>query len=122
MGISDFIKSGGYIIIGLSNLTGRLRTDIRRRLLIILGERLLYRDPNLRNNLSQERRRAWIKDQCYHPQESKHSIIELMQWFEEAEFSFVSSFQKIVGGFRSDEHFFEQQKLGSSIDRTDAEI
>jgi hypothetical protein len=88
----------------------------------ILGERILFLDPHLRKNLSPEKRRAWIRDQYFHPQERKHSISELMSWFDEAGFSFVSSIPKIKGIFADNERLFEPQDAGNAIDRTMAEI
>lgn len=122
MSISRLVKPGGYIIIGLYNHIGRLRTDIRRGLVKIFGERVLFLDPHLRNNLSEEKRRAWINDQYYHPQERKHSISELMRWFDEAGFSFVSSIPKIIGDFSDNESLFEPQDPGTPSDRIAAEI
>ena len=122
MSISRLVKPGGYIIIGLYNHIGRLRTDLRRGLVKVFGERVLFLDPHLRNNLSQEKRRAWINDQYYHPQERKHSISELIQWFGEAGFSFVSSIPKIIGDFSNEERLFEPQRSGTPFDRTAAEI
>ncbi|MFZ2301204.1 MAG: methyltransferase domain-containing protein [Gallionella sp.] len=122
MSISRLVKPGGYIIIGLYNHIGRLRTDIRRVLVKMFGERVLFLDPHLRNNLSPEKRRAWINDQYYHPQEREHSISELMQWFDEAGFSFVSSIPKIIGDFSNDEPLFEPQNPGTPSDRIAAEI
>lgn len=122
MSISRLVKPGGYIIIGLYNHIGRLRTDIRRGLVKIFGESVLFLDPHLRNNLSPEKRRAWINDQYYHPQERKHSISELMQWFDEAGFSFVSSIPKIIGDFSNEESLFEPQNPGTPSDRIAAEI
>ncbi len=122
MSISRLVKPGGYAVIGLYNHIGRLRTDLRRHLVKWFGEGVLFLDPHLRKNLSPEKRRAWINDQYYHPQERKHSITELMGWFDEAGFEFISSIPKIVGEFKNDERLFEQQNPGSKFDRTLAEI
>jgi SAM-dependent methyltransferase len=122
MSISRLVKPGGHIIIGLYNKIGRLRTDFRRGLVKVFGERVLFLDPHLRNNLSEEKRRAWINDQYYHPQERKHSISELMSWFGEAGFSFVSSIPKIIGEFGNEERLFESQRPGTPFDRTAAEV
>lgn len=122
MSISRLVKPGGYIIIGLYNRIGRLRTDIRRGLVKAFGERMLFLDPHLRKDLSPEKRRAWINDQYYHPKERKHSISEVMQWFDEAGFSFVSSIPKIVGEFKNNESLFEPQDPGTPSDRIAAEI
>lgn len=122
MSISRLVKPGGYIVIGLYNHIGRLRTDLRRLLIKFFGEKVLFLDPHLRNNLSPEKRRAWIRDQYYHPQERKHSISELLNWFDEAGFSFVSSIPKIIGIFNNDEQLFKPQQTGTPLDRTLAEI
>lgn len=122
MSISRLVKPGGYLIVGLYNHIGRLRTDIRRVLVKLFGEGILFLDPHLRKELSPEKRRAWIKDQYFHPQERKHSISELMQWLDEAGFSFVSSIPKIIGQFSSNEPLFEPQNPGTTFDRNLAEI
>lgn len=74
MTIVPLVKPGGYIIIGLYNHIGRLQTDIRRALIKLFGDKILLLDPHLRKDQSAERRRAWIRDQYFHPQERKHSI------------------------------------------------
>lgn len=122
LSISRLVKPGGYIIIGLYNHIGRLRTDFRRVLVKYFGEWILFLDPHLRKSLSPEKRRAWINDQYYHPQERKHSISELMGWFEETGFQFVSSIPKIMGEFSNDEKLFEPKDKGTAFDRTLAEI
>src|ERR1039457_1252988 len=122
MSISRLVKPGGYIIIGLYNHIGRLRTDLRRVLVKYFGEGMLFLDPHLRKNLSPDKRRAWIRDQYYHPQERKHSMSELIYWFEEAGFSFTSSIPRIRGAFTNDEPLFEPQNYGSVFERTQAEI
>ena len=122
MSISRLVRPGGYIIIGLYNHIGRLRTNFRRGLVKMFGERMLFLDPHLRSNLSPEKRRAWINDQYYHPQERKHSISELMEWFVEAGFSFVSSIPKIIGELSDDESLFKPQNPGTPFDRIAAEV
>ena len=55
MSISRLVKPGGYLIIGLYNHIGRLRTDIRRGLVKLFGERILFLDPHLRKALSNDK-------------------------------------------------------------------
>lgn len=119
--IARLVKPGGYLIAGLYNRIGRLRTDLRRQLLKRFGERVLVLDPHLRNNLSPEKRRAWINDQYFHPCERKHSMSELLQWFAGAGFDFVSSIPKIQGEFSANERLFEPQNPGTPLDRVMAE-
>jgi hypothetical protein len=39
--------------------------------------------------MSQEKRRAWFADQYQHPHESKHTMGEVLRWFEESGLVFV---------------------------------
>jgi SAM-dependent methyltransferase len=122
LSIGRLAKPGGYIILGLYSRIGRLRTDLRRGLRRAFGDRILILDPHLRKDLSPDKRRAWLRDQYLHPHERKHSISEVIRWFEEGEFTFVSSIPKIVGTFRESERIFEPQNPGTSLDRMLAEI
>jgi 2-polyprenyl-3-methyl-5-hydroxy-6-metoxy-1,4-benzoquinol methylase len=122
LSISRLVKVGGYVIVGLYNRIGRLRTDLRRSMLRVLGETVLVLDPRLRRDLSPEKRRAWIKDQYHHPAERKHTMSETLAWFEEAGFDFVSSIPKIHGEFSLDEQLFARQRAGSAFDRKMTEI
>ena len=122
LSISSLVKAGGYIIVGLYNRIGRLRTDFRRSMLKVFGETALLFDPHLRNDLSPDKRRAWIKDQYYHPSERKHTMSETLEWFDEAGFDFVSSIPKIHGKFSVAEQLFTRQPAGSRLDRRMTEI
>ncbi|MDX1402419.1 MAG: methyltransferase domain-containing protein, partial [Kiloniellales bacterium] len=122
MSIAPLVKPGGHIIIGLYNKIGRLRTDFRRVLFKTFGEKALVLDPHLRGVLSAEKRRSWINDQYLHPQERKHSMSELLGWFEEAGFSFVSSIPNIADTMQASDKLFTPRSPGSSWDRTLAEI
>ena len=90
MSIAPLVKPGGHIIVGLYNHIGRLRTDLRRALWRVFGDPVLFLDPHLRKPLSPDKRRAWIRDQYIHPVERKHSMSEVLGWFDEAGFSFIS--------------------------------
>ena len=122
LSIAPLVKPGGFIIVGLYSKIGRLRTDLRRSLLRVFSERILFLDPHLRKKLSAEKRRAWIRDQYFHPQESKHTLTEVLGWFGAAEFSFVSSIPKILGEFAQDERLFLAQSPGTALDRCYAEV
>ncbi len=122
LSIARLVKPGGYIIVGLYNKIGRLRTDLRRQLYKLFGEHILFLDPHLRINLSPEKRRAWILDQYCHPQENKHTMSETLEWFTEAAFNFVSSIPKIIGTFSADERIFECKSPGSNLDRVATEV
>ena len=87
------LKKNGYVLIGLYNKYGRIRTLIRKYFYKIFGKKLLsIIDPTLRNlKLDENEQTAWIRDQYTHPIESLHSIDEVLKWFEEYNIDFVSS-------------------------------
>jgi SAM-dependent methyltransferase len=84
------VKPGGYFILGLYNTFGRLATNLRRQVFRITGGRLRWIDPVLRQEgLSPARQKAWFSDQYRHPHESKHTIGEVLRWFDETGLQFV---------------------------------
>ena len=87
------MKKEGYVLIGLYNKIGRLRTIFRRYIYKIFGRKILEKiDPTLKNlKLDEKEKHAWIRDQYIHPIESLHSIDEVMIWFKKNNISFVSS-------------------------------
>ncbi len=87
------LKKNGYVLIGLYNKYGRIRTLIRKYFYKIFGKKLLsIIDPTLRNlKLDENEQTAWIRDQYTHPIESLHSIDEVLKWFKEHNIDFVSS-------------------------------
>jgi len=122
LSIGALVKPGGYIVVGLYNRIGRIRTDMRRKLYELFGERFLAFDPHLRGSLAAEKRRAWIKDQYSHPHERKHTFSEVLGWFEQAGFAFISSIPKISGQFTAKEKLFEPQNPGTPVERFGAEL
>ena len=95
--ISTWLKTEGYIIIGLYNFYGRMRTVFRQKLFRLLGSGKLgrflvsYLDPILRQDISDQKRRAWFQDQYEHPVESLHTLDEVLKWFDENHIEFISS-------------------------------
>jgi carbamoyltransferase len=89
-GLLPMLKSGGYIIVGLYNTYGRLATDARRVLFRLTGSRARWIDPVLRQGpRARGKREAWFEDQYRHPHESKHTIGEVLGWFDENSVEFV---------------------------------
>jgi SAM-dependent methyltransferase len=121
LSIVRLVKPGGYLIIGLNNRIGRLRTDLRRFWVKWLGRKMLIFDPYLRRKISAARREAWIRDQYFCPQVRKHSMSEVLAWFGEANVSFVSSVPKIHGRFNGDSQLLAPQNPGTALDRLLAE-
>ena len=48
-------------------------------------------DPHIRNNLNNKQKEAWFRDQYEHPVERKHSLDEVLNWFEENEIKYLGS-------------------------------
>jgi SAM-dependent methyltransferase len=117
--ISRLVKKGGYIIIGLYNKYGRIITDIRRVVFKILGERFIFLDPRLRkNDISDVKKHTWFLDQYKHPHESKHTIEEVLRWFDSSGFDFINSIPKseALQAFSEDELLFRQNPRGNWLD------
>ncbi len=95
--ISKWPKPNGLIIIGLYNTIGRLRTNFRQMIYKLsgkskFGEKLVrLMDPHLRKNISKEKSFAWFRDQYEHPVERKHSLDEVINWFDENNIKFLGS-------------------------------
>ena len=95
--ISKWVKKDGLIIIGVYNKIGRLRTNFRQLLYKVFKKNNFSKkvisilDPYLRRSLSEEKRKAWFRDQYEHPLERKHSIDEVINWFESNNISFMGS-------------------------------
>ena len=87
------LKKEGYVLIGLYNKIGRIRTIVRKHLYRVFGKRfLMIADPTLKNfKDNQEQQNAWIRDQYMHPIESLHSLDEVQYWFKKNNISFISS-------------------------------
>jgi SAM-dependent methyltransferase len=89
------LKKDGYILIGLYNSIGRIRTKFRGLLYKIFGKKyLMFFDPVLRkiNTQSEKKIDAWIKDQYIHPVERSHSFDEILSWFKKTKIKFINSY------------------------------
>jgi SAM-dependent methyltransferase len=114
-GLVPLLKPGGYIIIGLYNKYGRLMTDLRRAIFRMTGGRATWLDPYLRSTkMSREKRRAWFADQYQHPHESKHTIGEVLDWFDETGLNFVRGIPSTTGSPSGDD-LFAPEPPGSAL-------
>ncbi len=112
------LKREGYVLVGLYNRLGRLRTIIRRYIYKIFGRKILEKvDPTLRNlKLDENEKISWIRDQYIHPLESLHTIDEVLNWFKIHNVEFVSSIPS--SDFNYDyENIFEKKSLGTFFSR-----
>ncbi|MFQ5428882.1 MAG: carbamoyltransferase N-terminal domain-containing protein [Phycisphaerae bacterium] len=118
--IAALVKPGGHIVIGLYNTYGRLLLDSRRLLFRLTGGRLKWIDPYLRRTrMSREKQGAWFADQYQHPHESKHTMGEVLNWYEKNGFDFVNGIPKFRpwDPFSANERLFEPAERGSLVDR-----
>ena len=95
--IIKWARQNGYVVIGLYNLYGRMRTVFRQVLYRLFGKSKFGKfiisllDPMLRARISKERKEAWFCDQYEHPIESLHTLDEVLQWFDANSIEFISS-------------------------------
>ena len=112
------LKKEGYVLIGLYNKIGRIRTIIRKYLYKIFGKRfLMIADPTLRNlKDNKEQQNAWIRDQYIHPIESLHSLDEVQYWFKKNNISFISSIPSSDFSYDYGD-IFQKRSTGSRFSR-----
>jgi SAM-dependent methyltransferase len=118
--IARLVKPGGYVVIGLYHRFGRLLNDVRRWIFHVTGNRGAALDSRLRKGrLGDAQRAAWFADQYKHPHESKHTIGEVMSWFDRMGFTLVKSIPKtrMFKGFETDERLFSPEAAGNVIER-----
>ena len=85
------LKPGGLVLIGLYNTYARLPTLWKRWAFRTMGPSLYFLDPRLRDwSREPDRIKAWFMDQYRHPHETKHSMDEVLNWFEKYEVDFVN--------------------------------
>tara|TARA_B110000971_G_C19993206_1_gene492940 strand:- start:700 stop:1632 length:933 start_codon:yes stop_codon:yes gene_type:complete len=95
--ISKWLKPKGYIIVGLYNSYGRLRTKTRKKLYQSLRSGNFARnivsklDPQMRKMSAKPKLDAWFADQYEHPIERCHSIDEVLKWFKNKNIKFKGS-------------------------------
>ena len=115
--VFELVKPGGHIIVGLYNRYGRFFTNVRRVFFKLTGGRGQWLDPHLRKNLSAEKRRAWYRDQYFHPREVQHSIGQVLGWFERYGIEFIRGIPN-VNAFEPDltDDLFEPSSRGTVLD------
>ncbi|MCA8943053.1 MAG: methyltransferase domain-containing protein [Planctomycetes bacterium] len=123
--IAQLVKPGGHIVIGLYNTWGRLLLDFRRFVFRMTGGRARWIDSYLRGTpMSKEKQKAWFEDQYRHPHESKHTMGEVLEWFDEDGFDFVNGVPKLRPweAFAEDENLFAPNDPGTAFDRAISQL
>ena len=123
--ISKYLKKNGYILLGLYNRYGRLRTLFRRILYKFFGASLIkLLDPTLRNikKGNEEQIKAWIRDQYEHPVESLHTLDEVLIWFKKNNIEFINSIPSC--GFEGKEYsnLFQKTSKGNFLTRLYSQV
>jgi SAM-dependent methyltransferase len=116
--LAKSLKKNGYVLIGLYNKFGRIRTILRKYLFKIFGYKILnILDPTLRKlKLDEDEKKAWIRDQYLHPIESLHTIDEVLGWFKKNNIEFISSIPSSDFDFDY-KNIFEKKPIGTFYSR-----
>ncbi|MFH1319489.1 MAG: class I SAM-dependent methyltransferase [Bacteroidota bacterium] len=123
--ISKLVKKGGYILIGLYNSYGRIANDIRSKIFRIFNDRFKFIDPRLRDKkMSELKKFTWFIDQYKNPHESKHTIGEVLEWFKQTGFEFISSVPRsnVFETALKNPRLFEPCSKGNPLSRIIAQI
>jgi len=110
------VKRDGCIVVGLYNTYGRIPTDIRRFIFKKFGNQWRFLDSRLMDkSLSDIRKNIWFLDQYRNPHESKHTIGEVLSWFNQSGVEFVNSIPKVIAfdSFSPQERLFEVNPQGN---------
>jgi len=116
--IIKYLKKDGYIVLGLYNKLGRIRTNVRRFLYKILGKKIVFtldpviRELNKNPQVNKNKIDAWIQDQYEHPIEDQHFMDEVLQLFEKNNIKFVSSMPNMNSNIYNSEDLFVDQDIG----------
>lgn len=123
--ISKYLKKNGYILVGLYNKIGRLRTIFRRLLYKIFGKSIvLFLDPTLRNlkKNNREQIKSWIRDQYEHPVESLHTLDEVLSWFKRNNIKFINSIPSCEMDNNFNSNLFKETGTGTYLSRFFSQI
>ena len=118
--IVNCLKKDGYIVIGLYNKIGRLRTIIRKYAYKVFGKNLLMLlDPVLRktDKNSKDKIEAWIRDQYLHPVETTHTFDEILNWFKKNDIEFINAIPQCSLFDEYNNNFFEKKTKATFFER-----
>ena len=114
------LKKDGYILLGLYNKIGRIRTKVRKYIYKFFGKKIVMMfDPVLRSIPvdSQDKINAWIKDQYTHPVEFTHTFDEVLKWFEDSNIEFINSIPFCSMSETYKNNLFEKKSKGTYFER-----
>ena len=122
---SKYLKKDGYMLVGLYNKYGRLRTIVRRFMYKIFGDFIVkILDPLMRNikKGNKNQIRAWIRDQYEHPVERLHTFDEVLEWFKENNIEFINSIPSCNFDHNQNYTLFEKSSKGSFLSRLFSQV
>lgn len=108
--LSKHLKPNGIIVIGLYHKYGRFVQNIRQFLIKKFGEKIKFIDKRFSENISDNKKYAWFKDQYYNPHESKHTYHEIIEWFKDNNIEFLNS---IPFNFNVNDKIFKKKSITS---------
>jgi SAM-dependent methyltransferase len=113
------LKPGGYFLLGLYNAYARLPTLWKRWAFRHFGSRLHFLDHRLRHwDAEPGRTRAWFMDQYRHPHETRHSMDEVLHWFERYDLQFINGIPYLDGSpFTENDRLLEPHQPGNPLTR-----
>lgn len=115
-------RPGGYVIVGLYNLYGRLLLKLRGMLFRMLGaglqNKIIQLDYFLRQrNLSESQKLSWFQDQYHNPHETVHTVGEVLDWFKQNNVDFVSGIpDPRLYGKATDNYFHPPERVPSKLE------
>jgi SAM-dependent methyltransferase len=97
--LARLARPGGIIIIGVYNAIARIPLRARRVVARLSRFRFVPFDPVLRDrDRDPARRDAWLRDQYQHPEEHRHTLAEVQDWFAENDVEYLRSFPSSMLG------------------------
>jgi hypothetical protein len=85
------------VLIGLYNHYARLATLARRWVFAHFGARAHILDRRLAKGRDTPQLQAWFRDQYRHPHETRHSISEVLRWFDANAVEFLGNLPRADG-------------------------
>jgi 2-polyprenyl-3-methyl-5-hydroxy-6-metoxy-1,4-benzoquinol methylase/uncharacterized protein YbaR (Trm112 family) len=105
--IVQLVRPGGMIVLGLYNSFARIPFRLRRWLARLSGYQFIPFDPVLCDRMNEPARRtAWLRDQYQHPEEHRHTLAEVQQWFAENGVDYVRAYPSALLAQETEEGLF----------------
>lgn len=105
--VVQLARPGGMIVLGLYNSFARIPFRLRRLLARLSGYQFIPCDPVLCDRENEPARRtAWLRDQYRHPEEHRHTLAEVQEWFAENGVDYVRTYPSAMLSQEAEEDLF----------------